>query len=147
MKLQKINKEEYRKKMNLLLVSLVGSLAVFAIAFEPYRSTYSVQGNQSPVNRQGNFHLNVLGDLICCIECIYRESCERHALLQRSALCMGTLNNYIKFIGCLLYSTSKLNKATGDAPTILYFLLQHAKTGIRPRQQHIDDKNSSAIAR
>ncbi|MFA0120588.1 DUF3087 family protein, partial [Vibrio sp. 10N.261.48.A2] len=33
MKLQKINKEEYRKKMNLLLVSLVGSLALFAIVF------------------------------------------------------------------------------------------------------------------
>ncbi|MEZ8059660.1 DUF3087 family protein [Vibrio splendidus] len=64
MKLQKINKEEYRKKMNLLLVSLVGSLALFAIVFgsiliELFGSAGSVTGEAT-----GNFHLNVLGVIL-----------------------------------------------------------------------------------
>ncbi|MEZ8709666.1 DUF3087 family protein, partial [Vibrio alginolyticus] len=64
MKLQKINKEEYRKKMNLLLVSLVGSLALFAIIFgsiliELFGSVGSVTGEAT-----GNFHLNVLGVIL-----------------------------------------------------------------------------------
>ncbi|UQV23913.1 DUF3087 family protein [Vibrio sp. J383] len=64
MKLQKINKEEYRKKMNLLLVSLVGSLALFAIVFgsiliELFGSVGSVTGEAT-----GNFHLNVLGVIL-----------------------------------------------------------------------------------
>ncbi|MGF1816532.1 DUF3087 family protein [Vibrio splendidus] len=64
MKLQKINKEEYKKKMNLLLVSLVGSLALFAIVFgsiliELFGSAGSVTGEAT-----GNFHLNVLGVIL-----------------------------------------------------------------------------------
>ncbi|MEZ8785576.1 DUF3087 family protein [Vibrio splendidus] len=64
MKLQKINKEEYRKKMNLLLVSLVGSLALLAIVFgsiliELFGSVGSVTGEAT-----GNFHLNVLGVIL-----------------------------------------------------------------------------------
>ncbi|NVN79728.1 MULTISPECIES: DUF3087 family protein [unclassified Vibrio] len=61
MKLQKINKEEYRKKMNLLLVSLVGSLAVFAIVFGTILIDLFGSGQSIAGESTGNFHLNVLG--------------------------------------------------------------------------------------
>ena len=64
MKLQKINEEEYRKKMNLLLVSLVGSLALFAIVFGSI--LIELFGSAGSVTREatGNFHLNVLGVIL-----------------------------------------------------------------------------------
>ena len=64
MKLQKINKEEYRKKMNLLLVSLVGSLAVFAIVFGTILIDLFGSGQSIAGESTGNFHLNVLGVIL-----------------------------------------------------------------------------------
>ena len=61
MKVQKINKEEYRKKMNVLLIALVASLAISAIGFgalliELFGTTNSISGEST-----GNFHLNLFG--------------------------------------------------------------------------------------
>ena len=64
MKLQKINKEEYRKKMNVLLVSLVGSLAVFAIVFGTILIDLFGSGQSIAGESTGNFHLNVLGVIL-----------------------------------------------------------------------------------
>ena len=64
MKLQKINKEEYRKKMNLLLVSLVGSLAVFAVVFGTILIDVFGSGKSIAGESTGNFHLNVLGVIL-----------------------------------------------------------------------------------
>lgn len=64
MKLQKINKEEYRKKMNLLLVSLVGSLAVLAVVFGTILIYVFGSGQSIAGESTGNFHLNVLGVIL-----------------------------------------------------------------------------------
>ena len=64
MKLQKINKEEYRKKMNLLLVSLVGSLALFAIVFGSILNELFGSAGSATGEVTGNFHLNVLGVIL-----------------------------------------------------------------------------------
>lgn len=64
MKLQKIEKTEYRKKMNVLLITLVASLALIAIGSSSmlislFGFTESVSGEST-----GNFHLNVIGVII-----------------------------------------------------------------------------------
>lgn len=61
MRLQKIDKEQYRRKMNVLLIGLVASLAISAIGFgslliELFGSTDNLAGEST-----GNFHLNLLG--------------------------------------------------------------------------------------
>jgi len=64
MKLQKIDKTEYRKKMNVLLIALVASLALIAIGSSSilislFGFSESISGEAT-----GNFHLNVIGVII-----------------------------------------------------------------------------------
>ena len=75
MKIQKINKEEYRKKMNLLLVALVGSLAVFAIVFGTILiDLFGTTNSIAVINGQFPFK-RAWSDLVCGAKCFYCESC------------------------------------------------------------------------
>ncbi|MEZ8297523.1 DUF3087 family protein [Vibrio splendidus] len=122
MKLQKINKEEYRKKMNLLLVSLVGSLALFAIVFgsiliELFGSAGSVTGEAT-----GNFHLNVFGVILSVALNAFIASRVRGHNYFKEALYVWNLKQiHNQIYRKLKRIQPKAEQGDREALTILYF--------------------------
>ncbi|CDS97765.1 conserved exported hypothetical protein [Vibrio coralliirubri] len=122
MKLQKINKEEYRKKMNLLLVSLVGSLALFAIVFgtiliELFGSATSITGEST-----GNFHLNVLGVILSVALNAFIASRVKGYEYFKEALYVWNLKQiHNQIYRKLKRIQPKAEQGDRDALTILYF--------------------------
>ena len=122
MKLQKINKEEYRKKMNLLLVSLVGSLALFAIVFgtiliELFGSGQSIAGEST-----GNFHLNVLGVILSVALNVFIASRVKGHDYFKEALYVWNLKQiHNQIYRKLKRIQPKAEQGDRDALTILYF--------------------------
>ncbi|MCW4442622.1 DUF3087 family protein [Vibrio splendidus] len=122
MKLQKINKEEYRKKMNLLLVSLVGSLALFAIVFgsiliELFGSAGSVTGEAT-----GNFHLNVFGVILSVALNAFIASRVKGLLYFKEALYVWNLKQiHNQIYRKLKRIQPKAEQGDREALTILYF--------------------------
>ena len=64
MKLLKVDKQDYRKKINTVIIAFVSSLAVMAVGFGAilihlFGSEVTVSGEPT-----GNFHLNLIGVII-----------------------------------------------------------------------------------
>ncbi|CAH6949872.1 Medium chain reductase/dehydrogenase [Vibrio chagasii] len=122
MKLQKINKEEYRKKMNLLLVSLVGSLAVFAIVFgtiliELFGSGQSIAGEST-----GNFHLNVLGVILSvALNAFIANRVKGHYYFKEALYVWNLKQIHNQIYRKLKRIQPKAEQGDRDALTILYF--------------------------
>ncbi|MEZ9320793.1 DUF3087 family protein [Vibrio sp. 10N.286.51.E5] len=122
MKLQKINKEEYRKKMNLLLVSLVGSLAVFAIVFgtiliELFGSGQSIAGEST-----GNFHLNVLGVILSvALNAFIASRVKGHDYFKEALYVWNLKQIHNQIYRKLKRIQPKAEQGDRDALTILYF--------------------------
>ncbi|CAH6814920.1 Medium chain reductase/dehydrogenase [Vibrio chagasii] len=122
MKLQKINKEEYRKKMNLLLVSLVGSLAVFAIVFgtiliELFGSGQSIAGEST-----GNFHLNVLGVILSvALNAFIANRVKGHDYFKEALYVWNLKQIHNQIYRKLKRIQPKAEQGDRDALTILYF--------------------------
>lgn len=122
MKLQKINKEEYRKKMNLLLVSLVGSLALFAIVFgtiliELFGSATSITGEST-----GNFHLNVLGVILSvALNAFIASRVEGHEYFKEALYVWNLKQIHNQIYRKLKRIQPKAEQGDRDALTILYF--------------------------
>ncbi|OEF02230.1 medium chain reductase/dehydrogenase [Vibrio crassostreae 9ZC13] len=122
MKLQKINKEEYRKKMNLLLVSLVGSLAVFAIVFgtiliELFGSGQSIAGEST-----GNFHLNVLGVILSvALNAFIASRVKGHDYFKEAFYVWNLKQIHNQIYRKLKRIQPKAEQGDRDALTILYF--------------------------
>ena len=122
MKLQKINKEEYRKKMNLLLVSLVGSLALFAIVFgsiliELFGSVGSVTGEAT-----GNFHLNVLGVILSvALNAFIASRVKGHDSFKEALYVWNLKQIHNQIYRKLKRIQPKAEQGDRDALTILYF--------------------------
>ena len=122
MKLQKINKEEYRKKMNLLLVSLVGSLAVFAIVFgtiliELFGSGQSIAGEST-----GNFHLNVLGVILSvALNAFIASRVKGHDYFKEALYVWNLKQIHNQIYRKLKRIHPKAEQGDRDALTILYF--------------------------
>ncbi|MEZ9545101.1 MULTISPECIES: DUF3087 family protein [Vibrio] len=122
MKLQKINKEEYRKKMNLLLVSLVGSLAVFAIVFgtiliELFGSGQSIAGEST-----GNFHLNVLGVILSvALNAFIVSRVKGHDYFKEALYVWNLKQIHNQIYRKLKRIQPKAEQGDRDALTILYF--------------------------
>ncbi|OEE87230.1 DUF3087 family protein [Vibrio crassostreae] len=122
MKLQKINKEEYRKKMNLLLVSLVGSLAVFAIVFgtiliELFGSGQSIAGEST-----GNFHLNVLGVILSvALNAFIASRVKGHDYFKDALYVWNLKQIHNQIYRKLKRIQPKAEQGDRDALTILYF--------------------------
>ena len=122
MKLQKINKEEYRKKMNLLLVSLVGSLALFAIVFgsiliELFGSVGSVTGEAT-----GNFHLNVLGVILSvALNAFIASRVKGHDYFKEALYVWNLKQIHNQIYRKLKRIQPKAEQGDRDALTILYF--------------------------
>ncbi|MEZ9364113.1 DUF3087 family protein [Vibrio sp. 10N.222.52.C3] len=122
MKLQKINKEEYRKKMNLLLVSLVGSLAVFAIVFgtiliELFGSGQSIAGEST-----GNVHLNVLGVILSvALNAFIASRVKGHDYFKEALYVWNLKQIHNQIYRKLKRIQPKAEQGDRDALTILYF--------------------------
>ncbi|CDT44780.1 DUF3087 family protein [Vibrio coralliirubri] len=122
MKLQKINKEEYRKKMNLLLVSLVGSLALFAIVFgtiliELFGSATSITGEST-----GNFHLNVLGVILSvALNAFIASRVKGHEYFKEALYVWNLKQIHNQIYRKLKRLQPKAEQGDRDALTILYF--------------------------
>ncbi len=122
MKLQKINKEEYRKKMNLLLVSLVGSLALFAIVFgsiliELFGSAGSISGEAT-----GNFHLNVLGVILSvALNAFIASRVKGHDYFKEALYVWNLKQTHNQIYRKLKRIQPKAEQGDRDALTILYF--------------------------
>ncbi|MEZ9746949.1 DUF3087 family protein [Vibrio splendidus] len=122
MKLQKINKEEYRKKMNLLLVSLVGSLALFAIVFgsiliELFGSAGSVTGEST-----GNFHLNVLGVILSvALNAFIASRVKGHDYFKEALYVWNVKQIHNQIYRKLKRIQPKAEQGDREALTILYF--------------------------
>ncbi|MBO7914572.1 medium chain reductase/dehydrogenase [Vibrio splendidus] len=122
MKLQKINKEEYRKKMNLLLVSLVGSLALFAIVFgsiliELFGSVGSVTGEAT-----GNFHLNVLGVILSvALNAFIASRVKGHDYFKEALYVWNLKQIHNQIYRKLKRIQPKAEQGDREALTILYF--------------------------
>ena len=122
MKLQKINKEEYRKKMNLLLVSLVGSLALFAIIFgsiliELFGSVGSVTGEAT-----GNFHLNVLGVILSvALNAFIASRVKGHDYFKEALYVWNLKQTHNQIYRKLKRVQPKAEQGDREALTILYF--------------------------
>ncbi|ANP78740.1 medium chain reductase/dehydrogenase [Vibrio crassostreae 9CS106] len=122
MKLQKINKEEYRKKMNLLLVSLVGSLALFAIVFgtiliELFGSATSITGEST-----GNFHLNVLGVILSvALNAFIASRVKGHDYFKEALYVWNLKQIHNQIYRKLKRIQPKAEQGDRDALTILYF--------------------------
>ena len=122
MKLQKINKEEYRKKMNLLLVSLVGSLALFAIVFgsiliELFGSAGSVTGEAT-----GNFHLNVLGVILSvALNAFIASRVKGHNYFKEALYVWNLKQIHNQIYRKLKRIQPKAEQGDREALTILYF--------------------------
>ncbi|OEE93298.1 DUF3087 family protein [Vibrio crassostreae] len=122
MKLQKINKEEYRKKMNLLLVSLVGSLAVFAIVFgtiliELFGSGQSIAGEST-----GNFHLNVLSVILSvALNAFIASRVKGHDYFKEALYVWNLKQIHNQIYRKLKRIQPKAEQGDRDALTILYF--------------------------
>nr|WP_282452191.1 DUF3087 family protein [Vibrio sp. 1CM8B] len=121
-KLQKINKEEYRKKMNLLLVSLVGSLALFAIVFgsiliELFGSATSITGEST-----GNFHLNVLGVILSvALNAFIASRVKGHEYFKEALYVWNLKQIHNQIYRKLKRIQPKAEQGDRDALTILYF--------------------------
>ncbi|OEE59430.1 DUF3087 family protein [Vibrio splendidus] len=122
MKLQKINKEEYRKKMNLLLVSLVGSLALFAIVFgsiliELFGSVGFVTGEAT-----GNFHLNVLGVILSvALNAFIASRVKGHDYFKEALYVWNLKQTHNQIYRKLKRIQPKAEQGDREALTILYF--------------------------
>ncbi|WP_373952565.1 DUF3087 family protein [Vibrio pomeroyi] len=122
MKLQKINKEEYRKKMNLLLVSLVGSLAVFAIVFgtiliELFGSGQSIAGEST-----GNFHLNVLGVILSvALNAFIASRVKGHDYFKEALYVWNLKQIHNQIYRKIKRIQPKAEQGDRDALTVLYF--------------------------
>ncbi|MFA0112469.1 DUF3087 family protein [Vibrio sp. 10N.261.46.E11] len=122
MKLQKIDKEEYRKKMNLLLVSLVGSLAVFAIVFgtiliDLFGSEQSIAGEST-----GNFHLNVLGVILSvALNAFIASRVKGHDYFKEALYVWNLKQIHNQIYRKLKRIQPKAEQGDRDALTILYF--------------------------
>lgn len=122
MKLQKINKEEYRKKMNLLLVSLVGSLAVFAVVFgtiliDVFGSGQSIAGEST-----GNFHLNVLGVILSvALNAFIASRVKGHDYFKEALYVWNLKQIHNQIYRKLKRIQPKAEQGDRDALTILYF--------------------------
>ncbi|MEZ8495046.1 DUF3087 family protein [Vibrio splendidus] len=122
MRLQKINKEEYRKKMNLLLVSLVGSLALFAIVFgsiliELFGSVGSVTGEAT-----GNFHLNVLGVILSvALNAFIASRVKGHDYFKEALYVWNLKQTHNQIYRKLKRIQPKAEQGDREALTILYF--------------------------
>ncbi|MFA0409701.1 DUF3087 family protein [Vibrio splendidus] len=122
MKLQKINKEEYRKKMNLLLVSLVGSLALFTIVFgsiliELFGSVGSVTGEAT-----GNFHLNVLGVILSvALNAFIASRVKGHDYFKEALYVWNLKQTHNQIYRKLKRIQPKAEQGDREALTILYF--------------------------
>ncbi|WP_333911847.1 DUF3087 family protein [Vibrio coralliirubri] len=122
MKLQKINKEEYRKKMNLLLVSLVGSLALFAIVFgtiliELFGSATSITGEST-----GNFHLNVFGVILSvALNAFIASRVKGHEYFKEALYVWNLKQIHNQIYRKLKRIQPKAEQGDRDALTILYF--------------------------
>ena len=122
MKLQKINKEEYRKKMNLLLVSLVGSLALFAIVFgtiliELFGSATSITGEST-----GNFHLNVLGVILSvALNAFIASRVKGHEYFKEALYVWNLKQIHNQIYRKLKRIQPKAEQGDREALTILYF--------------------------
>ncbi|UPR59045.1 DUF3087 family protein [Vibrio sp. ED004] len=122
MKLQKINKEEYRKKMNLLLVSLVGSLALFAIVFgtiliELFGSATSITGEST-----GNFHLNVLGVILSvALNAFIASRMKGHEYFKEALYVWNLKQIHNQIYRKLKRIQPKAEQGDREALTILYF--------------------------
>ncbi|OMO34412.1 medium chain reductase/dehydrogenase [Vibrio sp. 10N.222.47.A9] len=122
MKLQKINKEEYRKKMNLLLVLLVGSLALFAIVFgsiliELFGSAGSVTGEAT-----GNFHLNVFGVILSvALNAFIASRVKGHNYFKEALYVWNLKQIHNQIYRKLKRIQPKAEQGDREALTILYF--------------------------
>ncbi|ROP15688.1 DUF3087 family protein [Vibrio crassostreae] len=122
MKLQKINKEEYRKKMNLVLVSLVGSLAVFAIVFgtiliDLFGSGLSIAGEST-----GNFHLNVLGVILSvALNAFIASRVKGHDYFKEALYVWNLKQIHNQIYRKLKRIQPKAEQGDRDALTVLYF--------------------------
>ncbi|UTT86694.1 DUF3087 domain-containing protein [Vibrio pelagius] len=122
MELQKINKEEYRKKMNVLLIGLVASLAISAIGFgtlliELFGVKESIAGEST-----GNFHLNLFGVVLAiALNAFIASKIKTHPYLNEAVYVWN-----LKHIHNQIYRKLKKIKAASEsgnrnALTILFF--------------------------
>ncbi|UPR50269.1 DUF3087 family protein [Vibrio cyclitrophicus] len=122
MKLQKINKEEYRKKMNLLLVSLVGSLAVFAIVFGTILIDLFGSGQSIAGESTGNFHLNVLGVILSvALNAIIASRVKGHDYFKEALYVWNLKQIHNQIYRKLKRIQPKAEQGDRDALTVLYF--------------------------
>ena len=122
MRLQKIDKEQYRRKMNVLLIGLVASLAISAIGFgslliELFGSTDNLAGEST-----GNFHLNLLGVVLAiALNAFIASKIKTHPYLNEAVYVWN-----LKQIHNQIYRKLKKIKAASEsgnrnALTILFF--------------------------
>ncbi|WP_372385292.1 DUF3087 family protein [Vibrio sp. BS-M-Sm-2] len=122
MKLQKINKEEYRKKMNLLLVSLVGSLAVFAIVFGTILIDLFGTGQSIAGESTGNFHLNVLGVILSvALNAFIASRVKGHDYFKEALYVWNLKQIHNQIYRKLKRIQPKAEQGDRDALSILYF--------------------------
>ncbi|MFA0642603.1 DUF3087 family protein [Vibrio cyclitrophicus] len=122
MKLQKINKEEYRKKINLLLVSLVGSLAVFAIVFGTILIDLFGSGQSIAGESTGNFHLNVLGVILSvALNAFIASRVKGHDYFKEALYVWNLKQIHNQIYRKLKRIQPKAEQGDRDALTILYF--------------------------
>ncbi|ULN66241.1 DUF3087 domain-containing protein [Vibrio gigantis] len=122
MKLQKINKEEYRKKMNLLLVSLVGSLAVFAIVFGTILIDLFGSGQSIAGESTGNFHLNVLGVILSvALNAFIASRVKGHDYFKEALYVWNLKQIHNQIYRKIKRIQPKAEQGDRDALTILYF--------------------------
>lgn len=122
MKLQKINKEEYRKKMNLLLVSLVGSLAVFAIVFGTILIDLFGAGQSIAGESTGNFHLNVLGVILSvALNAFIASRVKGHDYFKEALYVWNLKQIHNQIYRKLKRIQPKAEQGDRDALTVLYF--------------------------
>ncbi|MCG9546038.1 DUF3087 domain-containing protein [Vibrio sp. Isolate33] len=122
MKLQKINKEEYRKKMNLLLVSLVGSLAVFAIVFGTILIDLFGSGQSIAGESTGNFHLNVLGVILSvALNAFIASRVKGHDYFKEALYVWNLKQVHNQIYRKLKRIQPKAEQGDRDALTVLYF--------------------------
>ena len=122
MKLQKINKEEYRKKMNLLLVSLVGSLAVFAIVFGTILIDLFGSGQSIAGESTGNFHLNVFGVILSvALNAFIASRVKGHDYFKEALYVWNLKQVHNQIYRKLKRIQPKAEQGDRDALTILYF--------------------------
>lgn len=122
MKLQKINKEEYRKKMNLLLVSLVGSLAVFAVVFGTILIDVFGLGQSIAGESTGNFHLNVLGVILSvALNAFIASRVKGHDYFKEALYVWNLKQIHNQIYRKLKRIQPKAEQGDRDALTILYF--------------------------